>query len=564
MTSILTNTAALAALQTLRTVGNNMAETQRQVSSGQRVQIAADNAAYWSISTTMRSDNMAVSAVADALGLSAAKLDVAYAATENVVEILTEFKSRLVAASEEGVDREKIQEELDQLNAQAESTVKSASFSGVNWLDTSAATHLQDVSAFSEHLVTSFVRGATGEVSVKTAEVDLRQSSMINAGGGGILQKDIPDYYMPLGYMVIYQSLQGIQDYLFTGPVTFDVADTVTFDLVIDRSDLSSGTTFPVTVDKSVVDAALGSSDGVINSLAQLKMVLEKSFDNAGASSFVTLDGWALNSTWRPPANRYAIETLETSGNVGSSVDIEALTGPFDKLGLNTVPTLNTDNMQPRGAMRFVEPFKLYMDATIEFDISIDSSTPTTYTINRSVVDAALGTSDGAINSPDDLKTIVEYLTAGIGLEVNVSGNLLGFLLDQNTHPGYGKKAVPLDISTFRPDPPYNLRFDLAEIDVTSNAFTLDEYIEGVEHMLKEAISSAATLGALKTRVDLQTEFSRTLMDTIDRGIGRLVDADMNEASTRLKALQTQEQLSIQALSIANTSSDVILSLFRQ
>lgn len=563
MTSILTNTAALAALQTLRTVGNNMTETQRQISSGQRVQIAADNAAYWSISTTMRSDNMAVSAVADALGLGAAKLDVAYAATENVVGILTEFKSRLVAASEAGVDREKIQEELDQLNAQAESTVKAASFSGINWLDTSAAIHLQDLSAFSEHLVTSFVRGATGDVSVKTAEVDLRQSSMLNTGGGGILQKDIPDYYMPLGYMVIYQSLPGIQDHLFSAPVTFDATDTVTFDLVIDRSDLSPGSTFPVSVDKSVVDAALGSSDGVINSLTQLKMVLEKAFDNAGASPFVTLNGWALNSTWRPPANRYAIETLETSGNVGSSVYVEALTGPFDKLGLNTVPTLNTDNMQPRGAMRFVEPFKLYMDATIEFDVSIDSSMPTTYTINRTVVDAALGTSDGAINSPNDLKTIVEYLTAGIGLEVSVSGNEIGFRLDQNIHPGYGKKAVPLSISTFRPDPPYILRFDLAEIDVTSNAFTLDEYIEGVEHMLEEAISSAAKLGALKTRVDLQTEFSRTLMDTIDKGIGRLVDADMNEGSTRLKALQTQEQLSIQALSIANSSAENMAQLFR-
>lgn len=565
MTSILTNTAALAALQTLRTVGNNMAETQRQVSSGQRVQIAADNAAYWSISTTMRSDSMAVSAVADALGLGAAKLDVAYAATENVVEILTEFKSKLVAASEEGVDREKIQEELDQLNAQAESTVQAASFSGVNWLDTKGATHLQDVSVLSEHLVTSFVRGPTGNVSVKTAEVDLRRSSMLNAGGGGILQKDIPDYYMPLGSMFSYRYFnQGIEDHLFTGPVTFDAADTVTFDLVLDRSDMSPGNTFPITVDKSVVDAALGTADGVINNVAQVKLVLERAFDNAGASPFVTLDGYALNGIWLPPPNRYAIETLETSGNVGSSVYLEALTGPFGKLGLNTTSIVNTDNMHPRGVMSFIEPFKLYLDASIEFDISLNYAPPTTYTINRAVVDAALGTSDGMVNSANDLKTIVDYLTTGVGLEVSVTGSQLEFRLDQNVHPGYGTKATPFTISTFRPDPPYNLRFDLAEIDITSNAFTLDKYIEGVEHMLKEAISSAAQLGALKTRVELQTEFSRTLMDTIDKGVGRLVDADMNEASTRLKALQTQEQLSVQALSIANTSADVILTLFRQ
>lgn len=82
VTSILTNVAAIAALQTLRSVGANMTEMQRQVSSGLRVQVAADNAAYWSISTTMRSDNMAISAVSDALGLGAAKLDTAYPSAE--------------------------------------------------------------------------------------------------------------------------------------------------------------------------------------------------------------------------------------------------------------------------------------------------------------------------------------------------------------------------------------------------------------------------------------------------------------------------------------------------
>ncbi|MNL80606.1 Flagellin [compost metagenome] len=62
----------------------------------------------------------------------------------------------------------------------------------------------------------------------------------------------------------------------------------------------------------------------------------------------------------------------------------------------------------------------------------------------------------------------------------------------------------------------------------------------------------------------MQHEFVNDLMDVIDTGVGRLVDADMNEESTRLKALQTQQQLGIQALSIANTSSENILQLFQQ
>ncbi len=74
---------------------------------------------------------------------------------------------------------------------------------------------------------------------------------------------------------------------------------------------------------------------------------------------------------------------------------------------------------------------------------------------------------------------------------------------------------------------------------------------------------AASDLGAVNKRVDLQKDFVDNLMDSIESGVGKLVDADMNEESTRLKALQTQQQLGIQALSIANSSSQNILSLFR-
>ncbi len=57
--------------------------------------------------------------------------------------------------------------------------------------------------------------------------------------------------------------------------------------------------------------------------------------------------------------------------------------------------------------------------------------------------------------------------------------------------------------------------------------------------------------------------FVNKLSDSIDSGVGRLVDADMNEESTRLKALQTQQQLAIQSLSIANSASENVLTLFR-
>ena len=92
MTSILTNAAAMSALQTLRTIGQNMENTQASVSSGLRVASASDNAAYWSIATTMRSDNGALSAVQDALGLGAAKVDTAYAGMESAVEVVKQIE----------------------------------------------------------------------------------------------------------------------------------------------------------------------------------------------------------------------------------------------------------------------------------------------------------------------------------------------------------------------------------------------------------------------------------------------------------------------------------------
>jgi flagellin len=114
-----------------------------------------------------------------------------------------------------------------------------------------------------------------------------------------------------------------------------------------------------------------------------------------------------------------------------------------------------------------------------------------------------------------------------------------------------------------------------ATVVVTKSVFNLDVTAAGVtdgtigammakvDAVLKDMTNAATTLGAAKSRIDLQKTFTQSLMDSIDRGVGQLVDADMNKESTRLQALQVQQQLGIQALSIANGSSQSILSLFR-
>ena len=86
MASIMTNASALTALQSLNNTNKNLETTQSRISTGFRVATASDNAAYWSIATTMRSDNKALSTVQDALGLGAAKVDTAYTGMNKAIE----------------------------------------------------------------------------------------------------------------------------------------------------------------------------------------------------------------------------------------------------------------------------------------------------------------------------------------------------------------------------------------------------------------------------------------------------------------------------------------------
>ena len=87
MASINTNVAAMTALRSLTATNSALTQTQERISTGLRVATAADNAAYWSIATTMKSDNSSLSTVQDALGLGAAFVDVAYTALDEAKKL---------------------------------------------------------------------------------------------------------------------------------------------------------------------------------------------------------------------------------------------------------------------------------------------------------------------------------------------------------------------------------------------------------------------------------------------------------------------------------------------
>jgi flagellin len=410
MTSILTNTAAMSALSTLRGISSSMEETQAHVSSGLRVGTASDNAAYWSIATTMRSDNMALSAVSDALGLGAAKVDTAYAGMESAIEVVKEIKAKLVAATEDGVDKSKIQEEIDQLKDQLTSISQAASFSGENWLQADITTAGTTVG---KSVVASFVRDDNGSVSVKKVDYDLSTSNVLfdtSGNNNGILDK------------------------------TYNVSQK------------------SVTVGVNV--------DGVVTQ----ETVAAYSMDEliAGGATFTT------NTTAGGATTRLA-EATATAGQVT--------------------------------------------------------------------------TGDYFVQISDDTWVKAADVT-GTGQEV---------LHDEGgTYYGVDTTAAG------RPATNIAAPTSIADIDITNiSSANLDALISGVDAALTDMTSAAAQLGSLSSRIDMQTEFVSKLSDSIDSGVGRLVDADMNEESTKLKALQTQQQLAIQALSIANSDSQNVLSLFR-
>ena len=322
MTSIMTNNAALAALQTMRSINMDLETTQSRISSGYRVETAKDNSAYWSIATTMRSDNQALSTVQDALGLGAAKVDTAYTGMNSSMEVVSEIKAKLVAAREPGVDKTKINSELTELKSQLVSISESASFSGENWLQNSEVGGATD-----REIVGSFNRAADGTVSLTKLTVD------------------------------------------------------VTGTILIDKDNATRG--------------------------------------------------------------------ILTAGYNGTS----------------------------------------------------PSSTPT-----------------GA--------TATDWA-----------------LIDVSSTTAAAATVISLTATTSDAD--------------------IDEMISVVDHIYSLMTDSASNLGAVNKRIEMQESFVGKLMDSIDKGVGRLVDADMNEESTRLKALQTQQQLGIQALSIANSSSQNVMSLLR-
>ncbi len=135
MSSILTNNSAMVALQTLKSINRDLAQTQNSISTGKDISAAKDNSAIWAISKVMESDVAGFNAVADSLALGESTVAVASAGAEQITNILNEIKEKVVAATGENVDYTKLTADVTELSNQVTSIIAASQFNGMNLLN---------------------------------------------------------------------------------------------------------------------------------------------------------------------------------------------------------------------------------------------------------------------------------------------------------------------------------------------------------------------------------------------------------------------------------------------
>lgn len=409
MSSILTNNSAMVALQTMKKININMAQTQSEISTGKSVSNAKDNAAVWAISKVMESDVKGFKGISDSLNLGSSTVAVAREAAETVTELLTEMKGKIVAAQEGNVDRAKIQTDVAKLREQIGSVVGAAQFNGLN---------------------------------------------LVNGTGGGSVS--------------ILSSL--------------------------DRS--SSG----------VAASAISVST---QNLSTGGYTAKSVFADAGTPAASTIVGTA--------GDTFTMSLDATSG-------AGALT-----IGAGTPPLAAGDQI----SMRF-------------------GDRTASYTVKASDLTAG--------NSPADMvavgmKTAIESLGIA-GLSVSYDSTAPGELAFANT------SGVGMSVSGQFKNANSGGLGALAAIDV-STAGGATQALGSIESLLQTSINAAAAFGSSQKQIEIQSEFVGKLSDALKSGIGSMVDANMEETSARLQALQVQQQLATQSLSMANQQPQNILSLFR-
>ena len=493
MSSILTNTSAMVALQTLKGINSNLSQTQNEISTGKSVATAKDNASIWAISKVMESDVKGFKAISESLSLGESTVAVARNASETVTDLLTEIKGKVVAAQEENVDRAKIQTDITALRDQINSIVGAAQFNGLNLLQ-----GIEDVNVLS-----SLDRASDGTVTASNITVN-RQDLTTSAGTYGT------------GTSLSANATA-------SAAAVVNTANTETLTIATD-ADVSADA-FTVTVAGSTISFGAGDLTGDQDAAALAINNAINGLGLSGVSASVSTNVITISST--RAFEDVALTALKNGAGTGVTLSATEIGERAENVTFSNSANVNDGD---------------------GYQVTVGSSTYT-YVAgpNEDFEDVARGLKSAVdAGGVTDITTAVAQDANGAWqLKVDNNGSSLAFSV---VGAAGGEASGGL--------------FGLGGIDVTTDAGA-DAALGNIEPLIDSSIDASASFGSDQGRIETQNDFVSKLMDSLKSGIGSLVDADMEAASARLQALQVQQQLGIQSLSIANQAPQSILSLFR-
>lgn len=523
MSSILTNNSAMVALDTLRSINKDLASVQSEISTGKKVSNAKDNASIWAISTVMSTDVESFKQISDSLNLGNSTVGVARAGAEAITANIQDIKELIVSSQEENKDRTKIQTDIDALVKQIGSTVSAAQFNGLNLLDglsTSDVKILSSLDRGADQAVTAaFIDVARVDLST-TAAADAADKVAADAGfivasGDSAAASDVDKVSGDAGFV---SSITG----LTSDATASGGAAVITFD----TGTIAEGDTFTVNAGGAEVTVTALADETLQEAIGRAAVLLVAESPTNLDSAVVTLDG----------SDNVVLTLTATSGNTLAVVeaDIASTKSQFtlaeDEAAVFTFNGGDIsvgDTFTVAGFTATAEADETINDIIAKLKTGIDAT---------SVTNLVVTTTDATDPSSDDA---VLTLTATGGAAV------------------VGTDSTAQNAAT-----PAGGLGALGDIDVSTSEGAAAALL-AIDALLTSAIDAAAGFGSAQTRIENQTEFVTTLVDSLTSGIGGLIDADLEAASAKLQALQVQQQLGTQALSIANQAPQSLLSLFR-
>ncbi|MFP4327167.1 MAG: flagellin [Paracoccaceae bacterium] len=520
MSSILTNTSAMVALQTLKGVNSNLAKTQNEISTGKSVGSASDNAAIWAISKVMESDVKGFKGIADSLALGESTLAVGKQAAETVTDLLTQMKGKIVAAQEDNVDRAKIQTDIDALRNQISSVVGAAQFNGKNLVNNSEA----------NSVLSSLDRSSGGDV----------ESSSISFRGQDLTTKS--------GTVETANALGRIgtvaDDGTYTvggGATLSNAGNTATIAIA---TDLADGGTVTMTFGDQQFNYT--NNTGAAIAVADFDDILAAGLANLGVEGVTTAVG-AAGEVTVTSTNKFEAITMQGSSTGGMTFDVDPGTGAAGAGNEATlVARAETVSLGGAGNTGGV------VNEGDGFRVSLAGQS----------FDYVASEGDTLNDVAQGLKRVIDAGGVdGISVKVNLSDDPVAapptIQIDNDNDD-----AVTLTVDDGAGGESSGGLVGLDGIDVSTREGATAA-LDNIEVLIQKSIDSASEFGSVQGRIQTQSDFVTKLTDSLKAGLGTLVDADMEEASARLQALQVQQQLSTQALSIANQAPQSLLALFR-